>query len=47
VLADDHPIVLNGLSNLIMGEQDFELVGQAASGSEAFRIIREKIPALL
>ena len=44
VLADDHPIVLNGLSNLIMGEQDFELVGQASSGSEAFRVIREKVP---
>jgi DNA-binding NarL/FixJ family response regulator len=44
VLADDHPIVLNGLSNLIMGEQDFELVGQAASGSEALRVIREKVP---
>jgi DNA-binding NarL/FixJ family response regulator len=44
VLADDHPIVLNGLRNLIMGEEDLELVGQASSGNEAFRVIREKVP---
>jgi DNA-binding NarL/FixJ family response regulator len=46
VLADDHPIVLNGLRNLIMAEQDLELVGEASSGNEAFRVIREKVPDL-
>jgi DNA-binding NarL/FixJ family response regulator len=46
VLADDHPIVLNGLRNLIASEGDFELVGEASSGIDALKIIREKKPDL-
>ena len=44
VLADDHPIVLNGLRSLIAAESDLELVGEASSGAEALRMIREKSP---
>ncbi len=44
VLADDHPIVLDGLRNLIRAEGDFELVGEAASGLAALKVIREKRP---
>jgi DNA-binding NarL/FixJ family response regulator len=44
VLADDHPIVLDGLRNLIRAENDFELVGEAASGLAALRTIREQQP---
>jgi DNA-binding NarL/FixJ family response regulator len=44
VLADDHPIVLDGLRNLIRAESDFELVGEAASGLAALKIIREICP---
>jgi DNA-binding NarL/FixJ family response regulator len=44
VLADDHPIVLNGLRNLIRAEKDFELVGEAASGLAALKVIREQRP---
>jgi DNA-binding NarL/FixJ family response regulator len=44
VLADDHPIVLDGLRNLVQAEEDFELVGEAASGLSALKIIREKRP---
>lgn len=46
VLADDHPIVLGGLRNLVSAEHDFELVGEASSGQAAFRIIREQRPDL-
>jgi len=46
VLADDHPIVLNGLRNLIASEKDFELVGEASSGIDALKTIREKKPDL-
>jgi DNA-binding NarL/FixJ family response regulator len=46
VLADDHPIVLNGLRNLIVAENDFELVGEACSGLAALSIIRETQPDL-
>jgi DNA-binding NarL/FixJ family response regulator len=44
VLADDHPIVLDGLRNLVRAESDFELAGEAASGLAAMKIIREKEP---
>jgi DNA-binding NarL/FixJ family response regulator len=44
VLADDHPIVLDGLRNLVRAESDFELVGEAASGLAALKIIRELCP---
>jgi DNA-binding NarL/FixJ family response regulator len=44
VLADDHPIVLDGLRNLIRAEPDFALVGEAASGLSALKTIREQRP---
>ncbi len=44
VLADDHPIVLAGLRNLIKTEEDFDLVGDASSGLAALRLIRETRP---
>jgi DNA-binding NarL/FixJ family response regulator len=43
-LADDHPIVLAGLRNLIESEADLELVGQATSGQSALRLIRDEMP---
>ena len=44
VLADDHPIVLSGLRNLIQAERDFELVGDASNGLAALKVIREQQP---
>jgi DNA-binding NarL/FixJ family response regulator len=44
VLADDHPVVLSGLRNLVGEQDDFELVGEATSGNEALKIIREAKP---
>jgi DNA-binding NarL/FixJ family response regulator len=44
VLADEQPIVLNGLRNLIMTEDDLELVGEATNGVAALTIIRETRP---
>ncbi len=44
VLADDHPIVLGGLRNLILAEPDFEIVGEAAAGLAALKLIKEKQP---
>ena len=43
-LADDHPIVLAGLRNLIEAEADLDLVGEATSGLAALKLIREKLP---
>lgn len=43
-LADDHPIVLAGLRNLIEAESDLDLVGEATSGLAALKLIRELLP---
>ena len=44
VLADDHPIVLAGLRNLIQPETDLEIVGEASNGLAALKLIRERQP---
>lgn len=44
VLADDHPVVLGGLRNLIVAEPDLEVVGEATTGSAALKLIKEKQP---
>ncbi len=46
VLADDHPIVLDGLRALIKAQDDLELVGEATNGLVALRIIKEQKPDL-
>lgn len=43
-LCDDHPIVLNGLRNLIESEQDFEIAGTATDGLAALKLITDKRP---
>ena len=44
ILADDHPIVLAGLRNLITAQSDLALVGDASNGMAALRLIRETRP---
>jgi DNA-binding NarL/FixJ family response regulator len=44
ILADDHPIVLNGLRSLVSVESDLELVGEATTGTQALKVIREQKP---
>jgi DNA-binding NarL/FixJ family response regulator len=46
VIADDHPIILGGLRNLVKAEPDLELVGEASSGLAALKVIREQQPDL-
>ncbi len=47
VIADDHPIVLDGLDHLFRLEPDFEVVGRCRDGEEAVQAIRALRPALL
>jgi DNA-binding NarL/FixJ family response regulator len=44
LIADDHPLLRDGIVQLLMKEADFELVGQAADGEEAVRLADEKCP---
>jgi DNA-binding NarL/FixJ family response regulator len=44
VIADDHPIVLDGLRGILISQPDFEVVGQATNGADAVRLTRELTP---
>src|SRR4051812_40513528 len=47
VLADDHPIVRDGLKKLLQLEEDFEVVGEAGDGREVLEKVRELDPDVL
>ena len=47
VLADDHPIVLDGLRHLFSASPDFEVIACAANGNEALEAVRRHRPDVL
>lgn len=47
VLADDHPIVRDGLRKLLHLEDDIEVVGEAADGREVIQVVTETKPDIL
>jgi DNA-binding NarL/FixJ family response regulator len=47
VLADDHPVVRNGIHNLLSHSSDISVVGEATNGEEALRMCAELIPDVL
>ncbi|MBK9094305.1 MAG: response regulator transcription factor [Anaerolineae bacterium] len=47
VLADDHPIVRQGLRALLEAETDFQLVGEAGDGLEAVGLVERVKPDVL
>jgi DNA-binding NarL/FixJ family response regulator len=47
VLADDHPIVLDGLESLFRLEPDFEVVARCANGEESLKAVRRHRPDVL
>jgi DNA-binding NarL/FixJ family response regulator len=44
LLADDHPVVREGLCGMLSAESDIEVVGEAASGSEALALFASLQP---
>ncbi len=44
VVADDHPVMRNGLSQIINEQEDMEVIGQAADGEEAVKITLQVNP---
>ncbi|HEV8676341.1 MAG TPA: response regulator transcription factor [Methylomirabilota bacterium] len=47
LLADDHPLILQGLQNLFGREPDFTVVGQCRTGDEALDGLRRHWPDIL
>lgn len=47
VIADDHPIVVDGLVQLFNLEIDFEVVARCANGIEALTAVRQFLPDVL
>jgi len=47
VLADDHPLILDGMENLFQLEKDFKLVARCIDGEEALRAVRVHRPDVL
>jgi DNA-binding NarL/FixJ family response regulator len=39
LIADDHPVVRDGLRGMVAAEQDLEVVGEAATGGEALALV--------
>lgn len=44
VIADDHPLVLNGLVNIFRCEKDIELVASCTNGADALEAVRRHRP---
>lgn len=47
LLADDHPVVREGIRGMLQGYDDIEVVGQAGSGPEAVALVAELHPDLV
>ncbi len=46
-IADDHPIVRDGIRKLLSLEDDLEIVGEAGDGREILQLIQEQDPDVL
>ena len=46
-LAEDHHVVRQGFKLVLAAEPDFKLVGEAADGLEAVKLVGEKEPGIL
>lgn len=47
VIADDQAIIRSGLHNMLQGEPNIFLVGEAADGAQLLTLVREKPPDVL
>lgn len=47
MLADDHKLFIDGLCGLLVGENDFEVIGKATNGKEVLHKLNTSIPDVL
>lgn len=46
-IVDDHDLMRSGLKNILLSVPDFKLVGEASTGEDALRLIRQVKPDLV
>ncbi len=44
ILADDHPLLIQGLVSILRQEENIEVLGQASDGNDALELIRKFEP---
>ena len=47
VIADDHPVVREGLATILKSESDIEVVAEAANGEETLEMCNRHFPDVL
>ncbi len=47
LIADDHPVVRDGLSGMFAADPDFEVAGEAGDGSQALRLAEAVRPDVI
>ncbi|SHF77115.1 two component transcriptional regulator, LuxR family [Fodinibius roseus] len=47
IITDDHPLIREGIKNVIQGENDIEVIGEAQNGQEVMELLRKEIPHIL
>lgn len=47
ILADDHPVVRNGIRHMLEKVVDIEVLGEASTGGEALKLVEETKPDIL
>ena len=47
LIADDHPVVRDGLRGMLESQLDFEVVGEAADGAQAIKLVEELRPEIV
>jgi DNA-binding NarL/FixJ family response regulator len=47
LIADDHPIMRDGLRGVFRGDEDFEVAGEASDGAEAVRLAQAVTPDVI
>ena len=47
LLADDHPVVRQGVRALLETQEDFEVIGETADGLEGLRLVKQLKPDIL
>ena len=47
LIVDDHPVVRKGLLSCLAAKENLKIVGEAANGTEAIRLVKELAPDIV